>query len=50
MILVAAEGFEPSRDCSQWILSPQCLPFHHAASVIIQMVGLVGFEPTLYRL
>lgn len=23
------KGVEPSRDCSQGILSPQCLPFHH---------------------
>lgn len=22
-------GVEPARDCSQGILSPQCLPFHH---------------------
>ena len=27
---VGAEGLEPSRPRGQWILSPPCLPFHHA--------------------
>ena len=28
--LVPAAGLEPARPCGQGILSPQCLPFHHA--------------------
>ena len=27
--LVPVTGLEPVRDCSQGILSPWCLPFHH---------------------
>ena len=28
--MVGEEGFEPSRDYSQRILSPSCMPFHHS--------------------
>jgi hypothetical protein len=28
--MVPAAGLEPARDCSPRILSPLCLPFHHA--------------------
>ncbi len=27
--VVPVAGLEPARDCSQGILSPRCLPFHH---------------------
>ena len=32
---VAGMGLEPTRDYSQGILSPQCLPFHHPAINLI---------------
>ena len=46
-VLVPRAGFEPARPCSQVILSPQCLPFHHPGthflSFCFQMVHPAGF-------
>ena len=32
--LVPVTGLEPVRDCSQGILSPWCLPFHHTGVLL----------------
>src|SRR5579884_1126980 len=44
------EGFEPSRPCGQWILSPSCLPFHHRRARASLGPGAATSEPaTLLR-
>ena len=34
LFLVPAAGFEPARPRGQGILSPLCLPFHHAGGMV----------------
>ena len=57
--MVRVAGFEPARDCSQGILSPWCLPFHHTriCSTRLQTLGdsnhpitkfLKNFVSTIY--
>ena len=39
-------GLEPTRDCSQGILSPQCLPFHHPSKreIRARIIALIGIN------